>query len=246
MTPSPRTLLNWLLGLLVALAGSAAHAGQIWTVTLDTSQLAADYTGPFALDFELVGTNGNTVTLSQFSFGTGSAGPGSAFLTGGAGGSLTSSVALTDSVNFFSDFNQQFTPGATLTFTMDSTLIAPPSAGTPDNFSMVLFSNYDPVNGYNPFTGTGGLPIPTTDPSGNDTFFNFNITGPGTTAVSSYPSASGDISITVTPQGTIPEPPSVVLLLLGLLGSGSLSCRRGASRRRRARGGPRSPVARPE
>ena len=33
----------------------------------------------------------------------------------------------------------------------------------------------------------GGTPIPTTDPSVNDTFFNFNINGPGMTSVIKLP-----------------------------------------------------------
>ena len=181
---APDALVGGCWDVVLILAGPAARADQVWTVSLDTSQLAANYTGPFALDFELVGSNGNTVTLSNFSFGSGGgAGPGPAFLTGGASGDLGSTVSLNDSANFFSDFNQQFTPGGTLTFTVDSTLVAPPSGGSPDNFSMVIFSGYDPVNGYNPSSGTGGTPIPTTDPSGNDTFFNFNINGPGSTTV---------------------------------------------------------------
>jgi hypothetical protein len=211
----PRT---WLLGLVVILAGPAARADLNWTVSLDTSQLATNYSGPFALDFELVGSNGNTVTLSNFSFGIGGgAGPGPAFLTGGASGDLTISVNLNDSANFFSDFNQQFMPGKTLTFTMDSTVDPPPSGGSPDNFSMVIFSGYDPVNGYNPFTGTGGNPIPTTDPTGNNTFFNFNVNGPGSTTVSSYPSASGDVSVTVTPTSVVPEPSSGIIMFFGLI-----------------------------
>src|ERR1017187_1985243 len=209
---------TWLLGFVVILAGPAARADMTWTVSLDTSRLATNYVGPFALDFELVGTNGNTVTLSNFSFGIGgSAGPGPAFLTGGASGDLGGSVSLNDSVYFFSDFNQQFMPGKSLTFTMDSTVIPPSSGGSPDNFSMVIFSGYDPVNGYNPFTGTGGNPIPTTDPTGNDTFFNFNINGPGSTTVSSYPSASGDVSVTVTPTSIVPEPSSGIIMFLGLI-----------------------------
>jgi len=226
---------RWLLGLILIMAGSAARGDQVWTVILDTSQLAANYTGPFGLDFELVGSNGNTITLSNFAFGNGgTAGPGTAFLTGGASGDLGSIVSLNDSgANFFSDFNQQFTPGGTLTFTMDTTLVAPPSGGNPDNFSMVIFSTYDPVNGYNPVTTTGGTPIPTTDPTGNDTFFNFNINGPGSTTVASFPSASGDIPITVTPAGAVPEPGSGVLMLL------SVMCTATAIFRRRYRSGHR-------
>jgi hypothetical protein len=186
-------------------------------VTLDASQLAASYAGPFALDFELVGSNGNTITLSGFSFGGGSAGPGSAVLTGGTSGDLGTIVSLNDSANFFSDFNQQFTPGGTLSFTVDSTLVAPPVGGSPDNFSMVIFSAYDPVDGYNPFTGTGGTPIATTDPSGSDTFFNLDVNGPGSTTASGFSGANGDIPITVT-TSAVPEPSSGMMMLFGLLG----------------------------
>jgi hypothetical protein len=123
-----------LLGGLLILAADPARADEIFNVSLDTSKLASDYTGPIGLDFELIGTNANTITVSNFAFGSGSPGPGSAFLTGGASGDLSGTVSLTDTANFFSDFNQQFTPGATLTFTVDTTLVAPPSGGIPDNF----------------------------------------------------------------------------------------------------------------
>ncbi len=222
-----------LLGFILILAGPAARADLTWTVSLDTSQLVANPTGPFALDFELLGTNGNTVTLTNFSFGGGSAGPGSAHLTGLASGDLGigSSVSLTDNtVSFFNDFNQQFTPGSTLTFTMDSTLVAPPSSSAPDNFSMVIFSGYDPVHGYNPSTATGGTAIPTTD-GNNSTFFNFNINGPGSTTVDSFPSESGDISITVT---LVPEPSSGVIVLLSVVCTAAVIFwrRNGVGRRR--------------
>jgi len=197
--------------LVLILAGPAARADLTWTVSVDTSHIT-DYTGPFALDFELLGTNGNTVTLKNFSFGSGGAGPGLAFLTGGASGNLGSSVSL-NAVTFFSDFNQQFTPGSTLTFTMDSTLVAPPSGGAPDNFSMVIFSNY-PAIGYPAGTPTT---IQTTDTSGSDTFFNFNVNGPGSTTVDSFNTPSGDISITVTPAIVVPEPSSGVIVLLSVV-----------------------------
>lgn len=218
MNRSRQFVCRLLLGLVLILAGSAVRADQVWTVSLNTSQLAMNYSGPFALDFELIGSNGNSVTLSGFSFGAGGgAGPASAFLTGGASGDLGSSVILNDSANFFSDFNQQFTPGGTLTFTVDSTLVAPPSGSTPDNFSMVIFAGYDPVNGYDPASGMGGAPIPTNDPSGNDTFLNLNVSGPGLTTIDSFPSTSGDVPITVTPA-SVPEPSSGVIMLLGVIG----------------------------
>jgi PEP-CTERM motif len=143
-------------------------------------------------------------------------------------------VSLNDSANFFSDFNQQFTPGNTLTFIIDSSLVPPPAGSSPDNFSMVLFSGYDPVNGYNPSTGTGGTPIPTTDPTGNNTFFNFNLDGPGSTTVVSFPSASGDVSITVTPASVVPEPSSGVMLILAMVMLGPICWRRNGARHRGA------------
>ncbi|HZW33498.1 MAG TPA: PEP-CTERM sorting domain-containing protein, partial [Isosphaeraceae bacterium] len=131
------------------------------------------------------------------------------------------SVSLNDSASFFSDFNQQFTPGTTLTFTMNSTLVAPPSGGTPDNFSMVILSNYETTNGYNFISNLppppGDTPIPTTDTVA-DTFFNFNINGTGSTTVSSFSSTSGDVSIAVTPTTVVPEPSSVVFVCTGTLG----------------------------
>ncbi len=220
-----------LLGLVLILFGQSARADLSWTVSLDTSRLAADYTGPFALDFELVGSNGNTVTLSNFSFGSsGNAGPGSAFLTGGASGNLGTSVSFNDSASFFSDFNQQFTPGTALTFTMNSTLIAPPSGGTPDNFSMAILSHYETTNGYNfisnPPPPPGDTSIPTTDTAAG-TFFNFNINGAVSTTVSSFPSASGDVSITVTPTtSVVPEPSTAVAVLFTLAVLGVWRCRR--------------------
>jgi hypothetical protein len=229
-----RILLACLLGLSLALTGSDTRADQVWTVSVNTSQMAGAYTAPFGIDFELVGSNGNTVTLSSFAFGGGSAGSGP-FLTGGASGTLGSVVSLSDGVNFFSDFNQQFTPGSTLTFTMDSTLIGPGPGGSPDNFSMVLFSSYDSINGFNPGTGTGGTPIATNDPTGNDTFFNFNINGPGQTpVVGTWGTPTGDITLTVTPQGVVPEPTSAITMFLGAIGvlAATRPRRNGAARSR--------------
>ena len=133
------------------------------------------------------------------------------------------SVSLNDSANFFNDFNQQFIPGSTLTFTIDSTLIAPPLGNSPDNFSVVIFESYDLVNGYNPIMGTGGIPIPTTDPSGNDTVFNLDINGPGSTNLVTYSLAS------------VPEPSSAMIMLFGVIGvSGAMCWRRTGARQTRA------------
>lgn len=225
--------MSWLVGLALVLAAAPARADQVWTVTLDTSNLAKDYTGPFGIDFELIGGNGNTITLSGFSFGAGgSAGPGGALLTGEASGDLGGTVALYDNAStvFFSDFNQQFTPGGTLTFTVDSTLAAAPAGGFPDSFSMVIFYGYDPAHGYDPLSGAGGTLIPTTDPTGADTLVTVDVNGPGDTTAVGYPSANGDVPVVVA-TAAVPEPPGGALMLLGLMALAGPCARRGLSAR---------------
>ena len=217
MNRSYRMAMSCLLGSLVCLPGPSARADLSWTVTLDTSQMAANYTGPFGLDFELIGTDGNTVTLSGFSFGGGSAGPGSAFLSGGAVGNLGSRVVLHDASSFLNDFNQQFTPGGALSFTVTSTLVPPPSGTSPDNFSMVIFYGYDPSTGYNPTGGPVPPLIPTRDPTGLDTFLTINVNGPGSTTAVGYPGADGTIPITVTQSTAVPEPSTGISVLITLL-----------------------------
>ena len=226
------------MGSLLVLAGPPARADLTWTVSLDTSQLATNYTGPFALDFELVGSNGNTVTLSNFSFGGGGAGLGPRVPHGGRERGSRQQRRVNDSANFFSDFNQQFTPGRTLTFTVDSTLVPPASGGFPDNFSMVIFSGYDTSNGYNPYAGTGGTPIPTSDPTGADTFLNLNVNGPGSTTMASFPSTSGDVAVTVTPTSVVPEPSTAGVTLFALAVVGLWRCCRLRSDCRAPRGQP--------
>jgi hypothetical protein len=197
--------------------GANVRADQVFQVTINTSSLAANFSSPFAVDFELVGSNGNTVTLSNFTFGGGSAGPAGAFRTGTVTGSLPGPIALKNSSTFFNDFNQQFTPGSSLSFTLASTVVAPPAGGSPDNFSMVLFFRYDTTHGFNPGTGAGGTPIPTNDPSGANTLLSYDITGPGSTvSTSSGTGPASGVVVTVTP-----EPSSVLLLVLELAAAGA-------------------------
>ncbi len=228
MNRSFRTPWGWLLGLALFAVGSSAAADVTWTVTVDTSQLASSYAGPFGLDFELAGGNGNTVTLGNFSFGAGgAAGPGAAFASAGASGDLGSGVVLDDTSSFLVDFNQQFTPGGTLSFTVDSTAVPAPSGGFPDSFSMVIFYGYDPTNGYSPSGGPVPPVIPTADPTGPDTFVTISIDGPDSTTAAGYSSTDGTITTTVTQTSAVPEPSSGVTMLFGLLGlAGAVTWRR--------------------
>src|SRR5579859_8130563 len=113
MKTSARRLIFWLA---VPFFGPASFclASTMFAVTLDTSPLIGHPAGPFSLNFQFTDGQGtgdanNTVTLSSFAFGGGSAAGGPS-LTGGASGSLGSGVVLTDSA-FFNAFTEGFTPG---------------------------------------------------------------------------------------------------------------------------------------
>ncbi len=81
-----------------------ATAGTIYDVTLDTTQLVGSAVGPFSIFFEFtdgsgVGDANNTVTMSNFNFGGGSA-LGNAVVFGGASGSSeTCRAILVESTN---------------------------------------------------------------------------------------------------------------------------------------------------
>src|SRR4051812_41143102 len=108
----------WVL-LPVFLCAAPARSAGIYDISLNTASLIGHIAGPFSLDFQLIdgagtGDANNTAQLSDFSFNTGSA-MGSPVLLGGASGSLSSAVTLTDSA-FLNEFTQSFLPGDGLRF----------------------------------------------------------------------------------------------------------------------------------
>jgi hypothetical protein len=123
--------------------------------------------GPFSLSFLLLDNSGepmgnqdNHVTISDFQFDTGGPGPGDPQVTGGATGDIrppTSQVDITDSA-FFNTFSQQFTPGGTLRFHIETTAVVP--AGGPDAFAFYLLDE-------------NGAQIPTT--GFGEEFFRFGL-----------------------------------------------------------------------
>jgi hypothetical protein len=186
-----------------------AHAGIInGTVSLGTVDLAGS--GTFELVFVLtdgsgVGDANNSVTLSNFAFGAdGSGGSVDARLTtGGVIGDLTSGVTLTDSA-FLNVFASTFTPGNLLTFDFALTTNVD-SGGTPDQFLMVLLQ-------------PDGTPLSTTDPSGSDALLLANIDS-AQPAFNVYGTVLDILSApTVTFAASVPEPPSLLLLAIGLVG----------------------------
>lgn len=208
---------SWsLLPIALAVAGTV-HANVIYTVNLDTSTIngAAGY----ALAFQLNDGSGlldgnNTVTLSNFSFGGGSAGScgvvGNCEPLGGASGdaSSVSGITLTDS-DFFNSFAQRFTPGNTLSFKLDLTTNID-AGGTPDAFGFSILDS----------TGT---PLPTLDTLGTDTLLSFDIDSANPTL---FTFATSDLSpvalnaptYALAPPNGVPEPGSLLLMGAGLAG----------------------------
>jgi hypothetical protein len=130
-------------GMLMCGALSAAASTVTYDIAIDTAPLIGHPAGPFTLDFQFTDGSGtgdanNTVTLSDFNFGGGSA-VGAPGLTGGASGDTSSGLSLTDS-SFFNEVTQGFDPGSTLKFTFTETGNVEPG-GTPDEFSFAILDS---------------------------------------------------------------------------------------------------------
>jgi hypothetical protein len=120
-----------------------AQASQLYSVSLDTSPLIRHSARPFYLEFQLndgsgTGDGNNTVTLSNFQFGSGGSAADNPVKEGDATGSLTTGVEITDN-DFFNSFYEEFTPGTLLSFILEITTQA--DAITSDQFSFAILDN---------------------------------------------------------------------------------------------------------
>ncbi|HEY3839608.1 MAG TPA: PEP-CTERM sorting domain-containing protein [Bryobacteraceae bacterium] len=169
---------------------SASAIDTTFNVSFDTTSLEG--AGPFELAFLLTDGNGvgdgnTTVTLNNFQFGFGgSAGSQTLDSTGGVSGSLAASVTLTDTT-FFNLFGSEFLAGNDLAFQVgivSSTLDSP----TPDLFQVVILDSF-------------GNPLPTSDPSGQDSLLIDTL------------DSSSPVAQLYTLPSTVPEPGSLGLFL---------------------------------
>lgn len=198
---------RFVLPLAIALAAAfSGRADSVYTFTMDTTALVGN--GPFALD--LVFTDGgdlnnNTITFTNFAFGTGGSPSGGGTATGGASGSLASGVTITDSA-FFNEYTENFTPGNELSFTIDTTNLLD-SGGTPDLLTIGILDS-------------GSNNLPTTGPV--DEFLDLTLGGGAAPQITAYGSAAGSAfslaAPDVEPQNVSSTPePSPYYALLTLL-----------------------------
>ncbi|MEO5711893.1 MAG: NF038129 family PEP-CTERM protein [Luteolibacter sp.] len=183
------------------LGASSAYAAVSYQVSINTSALAANVTSsPFSLDFQLIGNGGNnSATISNFNFGGGSATSGTENYTGSASGNLGTTISLNNTSGFLNEFFQEFTPGSTLSFTLNlSTNVASP---TPDGFTFAILDK-DLFN-----ITTDGL---------GDSLFHVDITGAtyGTQTVQTGSGTGAFAGVTTT---AVPEPSAALLGGLGVL-----------------------------
>jgi len=166
-----------LMAAAILFSASSAKAQSVYTVTMNTAPLAGH--GTVMLDLQLLDGSGlsadlnnNTVTLSDFNFGTGGASLGNGVPTNGAIGNLATSVTLQDSA-FFNEYFESFTPGSSLSFTVTTTNVLNPD-GTPDLFTFAILDS-------------NGNEIPTTGFANE--FLSVSLEGGSAPQVSANPSA---------------------------------------------------------
>jgi len=206
------------LASLLVLTSGRAEGDVTFDVSLDTSSLVANPgEGPYALDFTLIGSQGNAVTISDVQFGAGGLAGAPIVPTNGASGDLTSGVTLDDSASFFNDFNQVFTPGDLLTFRVMATNQFD-GVSAPDNFSISILTG-------------DGLSFPTTDTLAS-TLVDLDLTGTPLDSLQifqadtsqSFPDGSPVFALGPPTVTAVPEPSTLALMLIGL---GAFGCRGG-------------------
>lgn len=209
-----RTVLFAILALFGA--SLASHAGVVYGVSLNTTPLVG--LGPFGLAFQFADGSGtldgnNAVVVSGFQFGGGAplaSPPPLIFVGTGVSGSLSGTVTMTDNdpVGYFA---QQFTPGTTLSFLIETTT----NVDTGGIFDLFTFGITDSSFNYIPTTaGDGWDLLSLTLDSDTPTVATYG------TDPSSYPFIALDAPLV---SSGVPEP--ATWLPVGLILGGAF-CRR--------------------
>lgn len=187
-----------ILGILFSCAVLPAMGDAIFDVSVTTTPIKGAV-GFLAFDF-LGGSpvENNTVTISGFST---DAVLGTLTPSGDATGTISPGPGTLDDGQFFNEFLQAVTYGTTITFQLDLTTNAAVS-GIPDNFSFYLLDSTQ-------------APFTTSDPTGADSMFSINVTGPALTP-DVFTSSSATATVTAAGSG-VPEPGAFWLVAGGFV-----------------------------
>ncbi len=211
------------LGILACVASLAimpaqAVFGVVIDVSIDTSGWTGSTTATLAFDFfDGDFDYNNTATINDFS-GGGSL--GGAISDGEVTGTLPGTVIMHDTnpavTDVGSSLGQVITLGGTISFSLEITENFTLGGSWPDAFTFYLLdANYFSL-------------VETEDPFGGDALFAVEIWETGA-VVDVYGKPSGvvnEITWTAAPHPGVPEPSSLWLLGIGLLGLGARSARR--------------------
>lgn len=183
-----------------------ASPADAFNVTVTTAPIQGV---PGFVIFDFIGGSplfNNNATVSGF---TTNAILGGATTSGAVSGTLTPGPLVLSDTAFLSEWNQSATFGTAMSFqlTLDTNFVL---GGIPDEFSFFLEDS----------TGT---PFATSDPTGADALFVVDITGsPLTPQVFTSSSASANVTLV----STVPESPTLCLMLYSIGFAGTLAKKR--------------------
>jgi hypothetical protein len=184
--------------LVLGLLDTESRADIAYRLTTDTSSLAGK-SGEFSIDFQFSSGSGNpdnnSVTLSDFTFGGGTALPATTTTIGDATGDLSNPPITIGLGQVFGELTEDFVPGSSFAFTVQLTTNVEPAA---DTFAYAILFN--------------GANIATTNPNGS--LLEIDLTSVPTVVAS--PSTDPSFPIDAPTVSSVPEPSTLILALTGM------------------------------
>ncbi len=180
----------------MACTAPCIRAGTVYDISIHTTGLSA-VNGELVFDFTSGGgPSSNSLTISSF---TTNGALGTMSTTGLVTGTLPATITLQDdpTTSVFNEYATDFTFGTSISFVLNATSSGPGPVSSPDELAVFLLGS----------NGVTSL-ITSSDPTGADSLFTFDISGSAAGAPSVYDvSSPANVNATVTPEtSTVPEP----------------------------------------